>query len=185
MEVAREFIIAAADPAPERRGVLAEHIPIPLGDSVKLVNKISQNLHTEMLLRTAARQNGLWSDARGFAEISAGFLCRRGNRAGRRDSDRRFGTFAARSGDAASDRGAAAVRAEAAVVCARTTLRCRWRESMARCEDRMKNTIAAGRIHAKTGSVEHVRTRSGFAELPSGRRLIFSFLSNNKGRKES
>ena len=50
-------------------------------------------------------------------------------------------------------------------------------------EDRMKSTIAAGRIHAKTGSVEHVRTRSGFAETPSGRQLIFSFLSNNGGGK--
>jgi D-alanyl-D-alanine carboxypeptidase/D-alanyl-D-alanine-endopeptidase (penicillin-binding protein 4) len=50
-------------------------------------------------------------------------------------------------------------------------------------EDRMKNTPAAGRIHAKTGSVEHVRTLSGFAETPSGRRLIFSFLSNNQGGK--
>jgi D-alanyl-D-alanine carboxypeptidase/D-alanyl-D-alanine-endopeptidase (penicillin-binding protein 4) len=50
-------------------------------------------------------------------------------------------------------------------------------------EDRMKNTIAAGRIHAKTGSVEHVRTLSGFAETPGGRRLIFSFLSNNQGGK--
>jgi D-alanyl-D-alanine carboxypeptidase/D-alanyl-D-alanine-endopeptidase (penicillin-binding protein 4) len=50
-------------------------------------------------------------------------------------------------------------------------------------EDRMKNTPAAGRIHAKTGSVEHVRTLSGFAETPGGRRLIFSFLSNNQGGK--
>jgi D-alanyl-D-alanine carboxypeptidase/D-alanyl-D-alanine-endopeptidase (penicillin-binding protein 4) len=50
-------------------------------------------------------------------------------------------------------------------------------------EDRMKNTLAAGRIHAKTGSIEHVRTRSGFAETPGGRRLIFSFLSNNQGGK--
>src|SRR5262249_47309905 len=50
-------------------------------------------------------------------------------------------------------------------------------------EDRMKNTIAAGRIHAKTGSVEHVRTLSGFAETSSGRRLIFSFLTNNQGGK--
>jgi D-alanyl-D-alanine carboxypeptidase/D-alanyl-D-alanine-endopeptidase (penicillin-binding protein 4) len=50
-------------------------------------------------------------------------------------------------------------------------------------QDRMKATVAAGRIHAKTGSVEHVRTLSGFAETPSGRRLIFSFLSNNQGGK--
>jgi D-alanyl-D-alanine carboxypeptidase/D-alanyl-D-alanine-endopeptidase (penicillin-binding protein 4) len=47
----------------------------------------------------------------------------------------------------------------------------------------MRTTIAAGRIHAKTGSVEHVRTRSGFAETPGGRTLIFSFLSNNQGGK--
>jgi D-alanyl-D-alanine carboxypeptidase/D-alanyl-D-alanine-endopeptidase (penicillin-binding protein 4) len=50
-------------------------------------------------------------------------------------------------------------------------------------ETQMKNTNAATRIHAKTGSVEHVRTRSGFAETASGRRLIFSFLSNNQGGK--
>jgi D-alanyl-D-alanine carboxypeptidase/D-alanyl-D-alanine-endopeptidase (penicillin-binding protein 4) len=50
-------------------------------------------------------------------------------------------------------------------------------------ETLMKNTPAATRIHAKTGSVEHVRTRSGFAETPGGRRLIFSFLSNNQGGK--
>ncbi len=47
----------------------------------------------------------------------------------------------------------------------------------------MKNYLAAGRIHAKTGSVEHVRTLSGFAEIEGGRRLIFSFLSNNQGGK--
>jgi D-alanyl-D-alanine carboxypeptidase/D-alanyl-D-alanine-endopeptidase (penicillin-binding protein 4) len=45
----------------------------------------------------------------------------------------------------------------------------------------MKNTPSAGRIHAKTGSVEHVRTRSGFADTPGGRRLIFSFMTNNQG----
>ena len=50
-------------------------------------------------------------------------------------------------------------------------------------EDRMKNTIAVGKIHAKTGSVEHVRTRSGFSETPAGRKLIFSFLGNNQGGK--
>src|SRR6266480_1302508 len=32
--------------------VIAEHVSVPLGDAVKLINKISQNLHTEMLLRT-------------------------------------------------------------------------------------------------------------------------------------
>src|SRR3974390_2491678 len=31
--------------------VLADHLSLPLSDTIKLVNKISQNLHTEVLLR--------------------------------------------------------------------------------------------------------------------------------------
>lgn len=36
-----------------------------------------------------------------------------------------------------------------------------------------------GRIHAKTGSVEHVNTLSGYMDLPSGKRLVFSVMANN------
>src|SRR5260370_1227184 len=42
-------------------------------------------------------------------------------------------------------------------------------------EDRMKNTLAAGRLHAKTGAGNQERTLSGFAEQPVGRRLVMSF----------
>jgi D-alanyl-D-alanine carboxypeptidase/D-alanyl-D-alanine-endopeptidase (penicillin-binding protein 4) len=48
-------------------------------------------------------------------------------------------------------------------------------------EERMTNTAAAGRIHAKTGSADHAKALSGFAESFNGRRLIFSFLGNNLG----
>src|ERR1700676_731225 len=41
----RAVHVADTDPTP--RTILAEHMSVPLGDSVKLVNKISQNLHTE------------------------------------------------------------------------------------------------------------------------------------------
>src|SRR5262249_2318514 len=50
-------------------------------------------------------------------------------------------------------------------------------------EDRLKSTLATGHVQAKTGSVEHVRTRSGYAETPGGRKLIFSFLANNQSTK--
>jgi len=49
--------------------------------------------------------------------------------------------------------------------------------------ERMKEPPLARQIHAKTGSVTHVRTLSGYAETPGGRKLIFSFLSNNQGGK--
>src|SRR5215813_6716556 len=70
--VARGLSASPAAP-PDQRVVLAEHLSIPLGESVKLVNKISQNLHTEMLLRTAARQSGPWNTPEDLANFPATF----------------------------------------------------------------------------------------------------------------
>ena len=44
---------------------------------------------------------------------------------------------------------------------------------------RMRGTAAAGRVHAKTGSVDRVRALSGYAESAGGGLLIFSLLCNN------
>ncbi len=41
-----------------------------------------------------------------------------------------------------------------------------------------------GKIHAKTGSVEHVNTLSGYMDLPTGKRLAFSILANNHPLKD-
>jgi D-alanyl-D-alanine carboxypeptidase/D-alanyl-D-alanine-endopeptidase (penicillin-binding protein 4) len=169
----------AADPP---RAVLAEHVSIPLGDSIKLVNKISQNLHTEMLLRTAARQSGIWATPDDLFKFPADFYTAAGIAPG--DVMQSDGSGLSRH-DLVTPRAVVALLkyaqtqpwfatyfASLPVAGVDGTL-----------EDRMRTTIAAGRIHAKTGSVEHVRTRSGFAETPGGRQLIFSFLSNNQGGK--
>ena len=44
---------------------------------------------------------------------------------------------------------------------------------------RLQNDGVKGKIHAKTGSVEHVNTLSGYMDLPSGKRLAFSIMLNN------
>jgi D-alanyl-D-alanine carboxypeptidase/D-alanyl-D-alanine-endopeptidase (penicillin-binding protein 4) len=177
----RELSEPPAPPA-DQRVVLAEHYSIPLGDSIKLVNKISQNLHTEMLLRTAARQKGLWITPEELANFPADFYAVAGIPPG--DVVQADGSGLSRH-DLVTPRAVVALLMYAQkqpwfadyfsslpVAAVDGTL-----------EDRMKNSIAAGRLHAKTGSVEHVRTRSGYAELPSGRRLVFSFMSNNIGTK--
>jgi D-alanyl-D-alanine carboxypeptidase/D-alanyl-D-alanine-endopeptidase (penicillin-binding protein 4) len=170
-----------SDP-PDAPVVLAEHVSVPLGDSVKLVNKISQNLHTEMLLRTAARQNGVWNTPEDLAKFPEAFYEAAGIVTG--DVIQTDGSGLSRH-DLVTPRAIVALLKYAQA----QTWFPPYFASLpvagldGTLEDRMKNTPAVGRIHAKTGSVEHVRTLSGFAETASGRRLIFSFLSNNQGGK--
>jgi D-alanyl-D-alanine carboxypeptidase/D-alanyl-D-alanine-endopeptidase (penicillin-binding protein 4) len=166
----------------EAPNVLAEHQSVPLKDSVKLVNKISQNLHTEMYLRTAARQNGPWKTPDELANSPQSFYGQAGIVAG--DVVQSDGSGLSRH-DLVTPRSLVAILHYAQsepwfnfyydslpVAGVDGTL-----------EDRMKNTAAAGRIHAKSGSLEHVRTRSGYAETASGKRLIFSFMGNNQAGK--
>jgi D-alanyl-D-alanine carboxypeptidase/D-alanyl-D-alanine-endopeptidase (penicillin-binding protein 4) len=170
------------DPDEAARTVLAEHLSIALKDSVKLVNKISQNLHTEVLLRTAARQQGRWATPEDLQKFPETFYVKAGIPEG--DVIQTDGSglsrhdlvtpraFVAVLGYAQKQAWFPAFLASLPVAGADGTL-----------NERMKEPPLAGRIHAKTGSVTHVRTLSGYAETPGGRKLIFSFLSNNQGAK--
>jgi len=162
--------------------VLAEHVSVPLVDAVKLINKISQNVHAEMLLRTVALQGGVWAAPDELMKVPADFYTAAGIAPGdviQTDA----------SGLSRHD----LVTPRAIVTLLSFAQKQSWFGPYyaslpvagvdGTLEDRMKNTPAAGRIHAKTGSVEHVRTLSGFAETLGGRRVIFSFLSNNQGGK--
>jgi D-alanyl-D-alanine carboxypeptidase/D-alanyl-D-alanine-endopeptidase (penicillin-binding protein 4) len=45
----------------------------------------------------------------------------------------------------------------------------------------MKGTAAAGRVLAKTGTIDHVEALSGYATSLRGERLVFSLLGNANG----
>jgi D-alanyl-D-alanine carboxypeptidase/D-alanyl-D-alanine-endopeptidase (penicillin-binding protein 4) len=45
--------------------------------------------------------------------------------------------------------------------------------------ERFGNSSAEGRIVAKTGTLEHVNALSGYMDLPSGERLVFSIIGNS------
>src|SRR5256884_3664332 len=140
----------AGDPA-----VLAEHVSAPLGDAVKLINKISQNLHTEMLLRTVARQNGAWVTPDELMKVPADFYAAAGIAPG-------DVIQADASGLSRHD----LVTPRAIVTLLSFAQRQSWfgfyYASLpvagvdGTLEDRMKNTLAAGPIYPKTGSVRHV-----------------------------
>jgi len=164
-----------------RRTVLAEHESLPLGDTVKLVNKISQNLHAEVLLRTAARQQGMWSTPEELAKFPEEFYARLG----------------IPDGDVVQVDGSGLSRHDLVTPRAFVDLllfaeKQDWfgeyyaslpiSGADGTLNERMKDAGVMGRIHAKTGSVTHVRALSGYAEV-NGRRLVFSVLTNNQNGK--
>jgi D-alanyl-D-alanine carboxypeptidase/D-alanyl-D-alanine-endopeptidase (penicillin-binding protein 4) len=162
--------------------VLAEHVSPPLSEAVRMANKLSQNLHTEMLLRAAARQRGPWSTTDDLMKFAAEFYAEAGIAPGD-----------VQQTDASGLSRRDLITPRAAVTLLQYAMRQPWFEVFylslplsamdGTLTDRMKDTPAGSRIRAKSGSVEHVRTLSGYAELPGGKRLIFSFLSNNQGAK--
>lgn len=170
------------DPRAAAHIVLAEHQSIPLQDSVKLVNKISQNLHTEVLFRTAARQQGRWATPEDLQKFPAAFYAK----AGIADGD-----VIQTDGSGLSRHDLVTPRAFVALLkyAQKQTWFPAYLASLplagedGTLNERMKMPPLAGKIQAKTGSVTHVRTLSGYAEAPGGRKLIFSFLSNNQGGK--
>jgi D-alanyl-D-alanine carboxypeptidase/D-alanyl-D-alanine-endopeptidase (penicillin-binding protein 4) len=158
--------------------VLAEHVSQPLLEIVRMTNKVSQNLHAEILLRAAGREKfGVGSTAAGL-KAERDFL----KAAGVADGDV---VLSDGSGLARDD----LVTPRAAVALLSYALRQPWGESFlatlpvagvdGTLENRMKNTPATGLVEAKTGSADHARGLSGYATTRHGEYLVFSLFDNN------
>jgi len=162
--------------------VFAEHVSAPLLEAVRITNKVSHNLHAELLLRTVGREKlGLGSTAAGL-KVERDFL----RQAGVADGDV---VLSDGSGLARGD----LVTPRAAVTLLRYAARQPWGAFYissfpiagidGTLENRMKNSAASGLVQAKTGEVEHVRALSGYATTLHGEHLIFSIFYNNNPLK--
>ena len=158
--------------------ILAERTSEPLAEEIRHVNKNSLNLHAELLLLLAAHEKSGTTTREDAVKFAADFY----KAAGIADGD-----VVLTDGSGLSRRDLVTPRAIVQLLnyAATQTWGEIYRSSLpvagedGTLSDRMKNTAAAGRIFAKTGTVEHVVALSGYATTTRGAQLIFSILGNN------
>lgn len=171
-------------PRPAPATTIADFQSETLREVIRVVNKESQNLHAEMLLREVALQeSGIGSREAAFASMRR-FLAEVG--LGTSDSLLRDGSGLSRH-NLVSPAGMVqlldymwgspdrdAFVDSLAVAGQDGTLDWRFRRSVAR-----------GRVHAKTGSMSHVQALSGYIRLDGERTLAFAIFANNFGLASS
>ncbi len=162
----------------EPQGVeLARRESPPLAELARIVNKVSQNLHAEMLLRETAHVARGQGTARAGVEEMAALL----KEAGSEESE-----FDLEDGSGLSRRGLLSAEALTALL---AYMEKQGKGEMFRSllpvagEDgtlngRFRGMAEASKIAAKTGSLSHVAALSGYAGEDAGKRVAFSILMN-------
>jgi D-alanyl-D-alanine carboxypeptidase/D-alanyl-D-alanine-endopeptidase (penicillin-binding protein 4) len=156
---------------------LASLTPSPLAEDVTIINKLSQNLHSELLLRRIGSRQGHGSLADGLAAERALFDRAGIPRAGYDFSD----------GSGMSTYNRISPRAAVALLrWAQTQDWGRvWRASLpvggtdGTLRRRFAGTALEGRLEAKTGTLNATNTLSGYLKAASGQELTFSILAND------
>lgn len=165
---------AARPRAPE---MLAQLPALPLREDMRIINKQSQNLHAELMLRRLSR-----AYASGSINDGQVALHRLMTQAGLPEASY---SFADGSGMSSYNR----ITPRAAVTLltwiARQPWGIAWRETLpiagvdGTLRSRFKGTLLEGKLFAKTGSLNAARAVSGYFVTKSGRTLVFSALAND------
>ncbi|HET7215325.1 MAG TPA: D-alanyl-D-alanine carboxypeptidase/D-alanyl-D-alanine-endopeptidase [Terriglobia bacterium] len=164
-------------PQPAKRVILAEHDSLPLSQDIKVTLKVSQNLHAEMLLRTMSRV----LDGQGSLEDGLNILNNFVQKIGIAPDEVQFADGSGLSRQT--------LVTPAAVM---KLLQFNTRQPYFQwfydalpvagvdgtLGDRFHNTPLQGRVHAKTGTLEHVNALSGYMDLAGRRRLAFVIIVN-------
>lgn len=163
---------------PNQPLVLASYQSKPLIEDVRVINKVSQNLHAEILLRLLGREKGTAGTVEGGLEVLRGFL----NQAGVPADQYIFydGSGLSRQN---------LVTPQAVVQLLRYAANQPWgasfRETLpvagidGSLADRFPNLDPRTHVCAKTGSLGGVKALSGYATTARGQQVAFSILSNN------
>jgi D-alanyl-D-alanine carboxypeptidase/D-alanyl-D-alanine-endopeptidase (penicillin-binding protein 4) len=158
--------------------VLASNQSRPLSDDITVINKVSQNLHAEILLRLLGREKGTSGTIEGGLEVLRGFM----NQIGIAGSD-----YAFYDGSGLSRQNLVTPHAltQLLIYASKQPWANTFHDSLPLAGvdgsllERFKNTPAQNRVWGKTGSLGGVRTLSGYATTAKGDRVAFAILTNN------
>ncbi len=158
--------------------VLASYQSQPLAQDLRVINKVSQNLHAELALRLLGKEKGTSGSIQGGLEVLRGFLVKAGIKPDQ---------FAFFDGSGLSRENL--VTPDAIVTLLRYCQQQPWGKlyedtfpvagvdgSLA---ERFRNTPAAGVVRGKTGSLSHVYSLSGYATTQKGQHIAFAIITNN------
>lgn len=163
---------------PARPGELARLTPPPLLEDIKTINKISQNLHSELMLRRVGLIRGTGSIEDGQKAVQDMLASAGVPRTGFDFSD----------GSGMSSYNRVAPRAAVKFLrwVAAQPWGAAWRASLpiagidGTLRNRFKGTTLQGRLFAKTGTLNATRALSGYMLAKSGRTLTFSIFANDE-----
>jgi serine-type D-Ala-D-Ala carboxypeptidase/endopeptidase (penicillin-binding protein 4) len=167
-------------PAPGLPGklVLASFESRPLIEDIRVINKVSQNLHAEILLRLLGREKGTAATVESGLEVVRGFLTK---------ASVPGEQYVFYDGSGLSRQNL--VTPHAVVVLLEYAWQQPWGKAFrdtlpvagidGSLADRMRGTNAQGKVYGKTGSLGGVKTLSGYAITNHGEPVAFSILTNN------
>lgn len=170
--------VVGSGAAPAGAAVLASHASVPLGPYLALVNKPSDNLMAESLVRTVGRVKGVAGTYDAGNAVEMPFFQKLGV-----DTD----VIRLVDGCGLGRRNMVTARAVGQLLLGMHG-RPDWKfyyDSLpiagvdGTLRSRMKNTRAAGNVHAKTGTLTGVRALSGYVTGTRGDLYVFSLLMNN------
>jgi D-alanyl-D-alanine carboxypeptidase/D-alanyl-D-alanine-endopeptidase (penicillin-binding protein 4) len=161
----------------EGRRVLATHISVPVAQDITVINKVSQNLHAELLLRLLGKVHGTDGSFAQGTRVVRQFLVG----AGLDDNDFFFYDG---SGMSPNDRMAPRAFTQLLAYAARQPWGQAWRETLpvagvdGTLSGRFTTSPLKSRLWAKTGTHEEANALSGYLTTATGKTLVFSILVN-------
>ena len=162
---------------------LAQLTPPPLAEDIVIINKVSQNLHAELMLRRLGLVRGSGSIEDGQAMVQA-MLANAG-------VPRTGFDFSDGSGMSSYNRVAPRAAVKFLRWVAAQPWGAAWRASLpvagvdGTLRNRFKGSSVEGRLFAKTGTLNATRALSGYMLAKSGRTLTFSMFANDEPSETS